>query len=137
MLPIFVTPIICAKISHFGYFDLGTNAVWEASLLWCKLGVCHKLTLVCIISRLMQAENSLNSFLRSATWLFIRSFVWLILSPWFESKFEFVCHHSRHQLQISQSINGFFLVHWTAWFTAFLFKIYLSCWFTERCINIL
>ena len=39
-----------------------------------------------------------SSFVHSSIWLFIQSFVQLILSPSFESKFEFVCCRSRHWL---------------------------------------
>ena len=78
------------------------------------------------ISHLLRAKThsifSQSSFVRSYTQSFIWSFMRLILSPWFESKFEFACRHSRHQLWISQSINDFFLVHWRTWLTAFYLK---------------
>ena len=69
------------------------------------------------VSCFLPAETSLkfhsiysqSSFVCSSTQSFIRLLVRLILSPWFESKYEFACHRSRHRPQISQTINSLFL----------------------------
>ena len=89
--------------------------------------VCHELTLVhtwvvCCQQRLHSTFTQ-SSFVRSSTWTFIRLLVQLILSPSLRP----TCHRSHHRLQISLSINGFFLVYWRAWLTAFCLYILNTC----------
>ena len=69
------------------------------------------------VIRLLQVEAFSVSQFSGSLGRRVRSFME------FESKFEFVCRCSRHQLQTCQSINSFFLMYWKAWLTAFLFEI--------------
>ena len=70
-------------------------------------------------SRNFTQSSLVRPYVYLFTWLIIRLFVQVILSPSFESKFEFAHHCSRRRLQICQYINHFFLVYWKAWLTAF------------------
>ena len=106
------------------------HIVFESIACWTPIRSVPQTNSSSHIGHLLPAEThsffSQSLFVCSSTRTLSQSLVWLVFQSMIESKFSFACRRSRHQLRISQSINGFLLVHVRAWLTAFIFKVYIS-----------